>query len=221
MMRVAELGKYFVYRTPLMRRLMAPRYGYKVDPGQLCAMINFIDATKSAGATIAEVGVAQGDTSTFLLQHLVTTSDPRTLHLFDTFAGFTEQSVNYEVSVRNKPEKEYDLFRYGDEAQFSRNLKKAGYERFKTIKGDAAAFDWSQIEPIGAVLLDIDLYQPTIDVLEAVYPHLIEGGGVVVDDCLADTPFDGSLQAYEEFISRHNLPFERVGQKGAVIRRPV
>jgi O-methyltransferase len=197
---------------------MAPKYNYKVDPGQLSALLNFIDATKSSNAAIAEIGVAKGGTSVFLLEHLATTGDERTLHLFDTFSGFTDHSVEHEVHSRKKVKRDYDAFRYGDEDRFRLNLLELGYNRFRTIKGDAATFDWSSLRPIGAVLLDIDLYQPTIDVLNAVYPHLVEGGGIVLDDCLANTPWDGSLQAYEEFISRHGLPFERVGRKGAIVR---
>lgn len=217
-MRAAEMGKFAIYRTPLLRRLMAPRYGYKVDPGQLCALMNFIDATRSSHAAIAEIGVAKGDTSVFLLEHLATTGDERTLHLFDTFSGFTDRSIEHEVHSRKKFKRDYDAFRYGDEDRFRLNLRELGYDRFRTIKGDAATFEWSSLGPIGAVLLDIDLYQPTVDVLDAIYPHLVEGGGIVLDDCLADTPWDGSLQAYEEFISIRDLPFERVGRKGAIVR---
>jgi O-methyltransferase len=219
-MRPAELGKYAVYRTPVLRRLMAPKYSYKVDPGELCAMMELINATRESGGAIAEVGVAKGETSVFLLEHLATTGDDRTLHLFDTFSGFTSNSIDYELNTRRKSKRDYDAFRYGDEERFKQNLVDLGYRRFETTKGDAATFDWSSLGPIGAVLLDIDLYQPTIKVLEAAYPHLIPGGGIVVDDCLANTPWDGSLQAYEEFIARHNLPFERVGQKGAAVRAP-
>ena len=197
---------------------MAPKYPYKLDPGELGAMLSFIDATRGSGAAIAEVGVAQGDTSVFLLEHLRTTQDERTLHLFDTFAGFTEASIDHEVNVRGKSRLDVDKFRYGDETRFNTNLHRLGYDRFRTIKGDASAFDWASLAPIGAILLDIDLYQPTLDILHAIYPHLTPGGGIVLDDCLADTPWDGSLQAYEEFTGAHGLPFERVGHKGAVIR---
>jgi O-methyltransferase len=197
---------------------MAPKYPYKVNPAQLCAMLKFIDATRTSGGVIAEIGVAQGGTSTFILEHLKTTGDDRTLLLFDTFSGFTYDSIDYEVSVRGKSRAAYDSFRYGDEVRFRENLRMRGYQQFRTIKGDAPRFNWSSLGPIGAVLLDIDLYQPTIKLLEAIYPHLQSGGGIVVDDCLAGTPWDGSLQAYEEFIATHDLPFLRVGHKGAIIR---
>jgi O-methyltransferase len=183
-------------------------------------MLELIDSTRETGGSVAEIGVAQGDTSVFLLEHLRTTGDPRSLLLFDTFGGFTEESIEVEVSGRGKHADEYEAFRYGDEKRFSHNLRTAGYERFKTFAGDASAFDWSTVAPIGAVILDIDLYQPTIVTLNAIWPHLVPGGGVVVDDCLPGTPWDGSLQAYEEFISAHGLPFERVGEKGAVVRKP-
>lgn len=217
-MGLVETLKYAVYRTPVLDRIMAPKYPYKINPGQLAAMVSLIDATRSAGAAVAEIGVAQGDTSTFLLEHLRSTGDSRTLLLFDTFSGFTPESVDFEVSQRGKPVGEYNKFQYGDEARFQRNLRTAGYTKFATIAGDAAKYDWSSIGPIGAVLLDIDLYQPTIQILEAIYPHLVPGGGIVLDDCLADTPWDGSLQAYQEFIAAKGLPFERAGHKGAIVR---
>lgn len=219
--RMVELAKYAVYRTPILDRLMAPRYPYKINPGQLTAMVEFIEATRDSGGTVAEVGVAQGDTSVYLLEHLRSRADDRVLLLFDTFAGFTEQSIDYEVSSRGKTRSNYDKFRYGDEDRFRRRIYSRGYDRFRTVKGDASRFDWSSCSPVGAVLLDIDLYQPTSLILEAIYPHLAPGGGIVVDDCLADTPWDGSLQAYEEFIERHGLPFERVGEKGCVVRAAI
>ena len=137
-----------------------------------------------------------------------------------TGKAITPESIAVEVSGRGKEAGAYAMFRYGDEKRFARNLREAGYDKFETFAGDASAFDWSTVAPFGAVILDIDLYQPTISTLNAIWPHLVPGGGVVLDDCLPDTPWDGSLQAYEEFIAAHDLPFERVGQKGAVVRKP-
>jgi hypothetical protein len=199
---------------------MAPSYPYKLNPGQLGAMLALIDGTRDTGGCVAEIGVAQGDTSVFLLEHLRTNGDPRRLFLFDTFGGFTAESIEVEVSGRGKEAGEYEAFRYGDEKRFARNLRNAGYDRFEIVVGDASRFDWSTVAPIGAVILDIDLYQPTISTLNAIWPRLVPGGGIVVDDCLPGTPWDGSLQAYEEFISAQGLPFERVGEKGAVVRKP-
>lgn len=218
---LAESLKYALYRTPVLDRMMAPSYPYKLDPGQLTATVELIDSTRDKGGSLAEVGVAKGDTSVFLLEHLRTRGDDRDLVLIDTFTGFTETSIEHEVSTRGKSPALFDKFRYGDEAIFARNIRRAGYRRFRTVKGDASEFDWSTVAPVGAVILDVDLYQPTIAVLHNVWPHLLPGGGVVVDDCLAGTAWDGSLQAYEEFLVEQGLEFERVGAKGGVVRKPL
>lgn len=218
-MRPVEIVKYLTYRTPVLNRMMAPDYPYKIDPGELCVMVQLIDRTREAGGAVVEIGVAQGDTSVFLLEHLRTVGDDRRAYFLDTFSGFTAASIDTEVSVRGKSRHEYDRFRYGSEARFEANLRRLGYDRFEIVRGDASRFDWSSVGPIGAVLLDIDLYAPTKAILEAVYPLLCSGGGIVVDDCIEGTPWDGSLQAYQEFIAAHDLPFERVGRKGAVVRK--
>jgi O-methyltransferase len=218
-MNLTESAKYTLYRTPLLQRLMAPKYPYKVDPGELSAMIGLIESSRAAGGAIAEVGVAKGDTSLFLLEHLKSVGDPRTLMLFDTFAGFTQDSIDVEVGERGKPVEYFDKFRYGDEIRFRRHLSRAGYSRFETVKGDAARYDWQRLGPLGAMLLDVDLYAPTLAILEQVFPLLVEGGGIVVDDCVENGAWDGSLQAYEEFTTAHGLPFARVGSKGGIIRR--
>ena len=49
---------------------------------------------------------------------------------------------------------------------------------------------------------------------------MLPGGGIVVDDCRPG-PYDGSLQAYEEFLAEHGMTFERVGSKGGVLRKPL
>ena len=218
--RLVEVGKWIGYRTPGVRRLAAPRYPYMLDPAQLAAMVDLVDATRGSGALVAEVGVAKGFTSVFLLEHLRSVGDERYLWLFDTFSGFTRRSIDIEVSRRGKSASDFVYFAYGREEQFAENLRRLGYARFRTVRGDASEVDWSEVGPVAAMLLDIDLYQPTLDVLQGVYDQLIPGGGIVVDDCLADTQWDGSLQAYEEVIAARGLPFRRVGRKGALIRKP-
>lgn len=219
-MSFKESVKYLVYRSPVVGKLMSPDFPYKVSPGQLATMVELIESSRDAKGAVIEIGVAQGDTSVFLLEHLRSVGDDRRLLLFDTFSGFTPSSIEVEVERRGKDRGDYDKFRYGDEGIFNRRLTAAGYSQFQTFRGDASEFDWSSIGPIGAVLLDIDLYQPTKLILEGIYPHLCEGGGIVVDDCVEGGPWDGSLQAYQEFIAAHGMPFERVGNKGAVVRRP-
>lgn len=214
------LLKRIVYRLPGLRNVMLPEYRYWVDPGELSAMIGLIDATRDTGGAIVEIGVARGDTSVFLLEHLRTTGDPRNLVLVDTFAGFTPTSVDYEVENRGKRAVELSDYSYGSARIFNYGLARLGYTNYRIIESDCSKVDWKEIGPIGAVFLDVDLYLPTAVTLEALWPQIVPGGGVVLDDCVEPAWCDGALQAYREFIDRHGLPFVRVGGKGALLRKP-
>jgi hypothetical protein len=48
-MRLPEFIKYVVYRTPIFDRLMRPTYPYKIDPGELCALIKLVNVTRDSG----------------------------------------------------------------------------------------------------------------------------------------------------------------------------
>ena len=121
-MKTSELAKYVLYRTPILQRMMAPSYDYKISPGQLATLIDLIVKTRDCGGIVVEIGVAQGLTSCFILEHMKTTNDPRKVYFFDTFNGFTKDSVKYETEIRGKTNYLYDSFRYGDDQRFERNL---------------------------------------------------------------------------------------------------
>ena len=214
------LAKRIAYRLPVLRNPLLPEYRYWVDPGELAAMVGLIDATRDTGGAVVEVGVARGDTSVFLLEHLRTTGDPRPLTLVDTFDGFTRESVDYEVANREKRASELSDYSYGSPRIFNHSLARLGYTNYRIIQADCSKVDWSGMGPIGAVFLDVDLYLPTAVTLEALWPLVVPGGGVVLDDCVEPAWCDGALQAYREFIDRHGLPFVRVGGKGALLRKP-
>jgi O-methyltransferase len=212
-----NIAKYVAYRTPLMR-LLGPRYPYKITPGELAFLCDAISNTKEVGGAILEIGVAKGDTSVFLLEHLRTTGDPRGLFLIDTFSGFTPESVEHEIKYRGKDDSDMKAFSYGSEKTLHGSLRGCGYENFTLIKGDASSVEFAKYAPISVVLLDIDLYVPTKVTLENIWPHMSKPGFILVDDCLPDTPWDGALLAYQEFVAAHNLEPAIVGMKGGVIR---
>ena len=217
MFAAKELTKKLAYRIPALAKWTGPAYRYKITPAQLSFLCNGIAETKGSHGAILEIGVAKGDTSAFLLEHLKTTADSRTIYFLDTFSGFTEESIVHEVNVRGKGAGAYEAFRYGDEKIFVQNLERLGYTNFKTLRGDASTLDYSQFGSIDVVLLDIDLYQPTKRILERLWDHMAVPGFICVDDCKGETEWDGSLEAYLEFMSVKGLQPEVVGGKGGII----
>ena len=209
--------KYVAYRIPPIRDLVFPRYRYGIDPAQLAFLVNGIESTKETGGAVLEIGVSWGHTSVFLLEHLRSTQSQQPVVLIDTFEGFVESSMRYEVVHRGKRRSDIDRFRYCSPTIFEHNLRRLGYDNFKIIVGDCCEVDYEAIGPIAVALLDVDLYMPTKYTLDKLWPHIASGGSVLVDDCIQGTEWDGSLQAYSEFIKSHDMPFVRVGSKGGAI----
>jgi predicted O-methyltransferase YrrM len=70
-------------------------------------------------------------------------------------------------------------------------------------------------------LLDVDLYRPMAKALPELWEVLSPGGIMVVDDCNPDDVlWDGSDQAYKEFVATRGLAAEVVHGKLGLVRKP-
>ena len=159
-------------------------------------------------------------TSFFLAKHLATVGDRRTLVLLDTFGGFDSKSVEFEVANRSKTVGDLDFFSYHSQRIFESQMRDIGYDNVEILKADASSFDYSTIAPIDVALLDIDLYLATRSAAEAIWPHLSEGGVILIDDCVEGGPWDGSFQAYLELCNHFGCERRIVGGKGGVLEKP-
>src|ERR1700730_17088792 len=90
--------KRAAFRWPGLRELSRPRYDYNIEPTQLAWLCRAIEDTRTAHASdvstqgcVAEVGVARGMTSVFLLEHMRQIGDKRTYVCIDTFSGFRKE----------------------------------------------------------------------------------------------------------------------------------
>lgn len=213
-------AKQLAYRLPLRwGGPLVPKYRFGIEPTQLACLVRLIDENKSSEAAVCEIGVDCGYTSLFLLEHMRCTANPTRVVFVDTFSGFTQRSITYEVLHCGKKKSDIDRFRAGDPVLFEKHLRRLGYDNFKVIAGDCEDVDWESIAPISVVLLDVDLYLPTKRTLERIWPYIISDGACLVDDCKEGGPFDGALRAYSEFIEERNMPFVHVGSRGGLLRK--
>jgi O-methyltransferase len=130
--------------------------------------VNRVLVDRIPGA-LAEVGVWRGRTSAVL--HAL--APTRRLYLFDTFAGFPEADLRAGVEDRR--------FRNTSEAAVRARIGaspqvvlRPGYVP-DTLVG-------LEDENFAFVLIDLDLYDPTMASLEFFYPRVAPGGYVVVHD---------------------------------------
>ena len=144
----------------------------------------------------AELGVYKGQSAKLL--HLM--APARTLHLFDTFEGFTETDL--------KPERgeaaSYSTKNFAD-TSINKVLKHIGGDSSK-LKTHAGYFPDSarglENESFALVNIDADLYNPVKAGLEFFYPRLAPGGVIIIHDY--NHRWEGLVKAVDEFTTKMN-----------------
>lgn len=144
--------------------------GDPVRYGSFALAIARIDRDQIPGA-FAEVGVWRGDTSRVI--HLQ--APHRTLHLFDTFSGFPDLDLE-----NAKPD---DATRFRDT---SVDVVKSSLGNTDNVVFHVGRFPDTVVgleqEMFAFVLLDVDIYKPSLAALEFFYPRLSRGGYCFIHD---------------------------------------
>lgn len=140
---------------------------------------------------VAEVGVYQGD----FARHINLLFPDRKLYLFDTFEGFHEKDVAFDVK---------NGFSSASEGAYCSSDIEAILERMRypqrcVIK--KGVFPDTAIgleDSFVLVSLDVDLYKPTYSALQYFYPRMVEGGYIFIHD-YNNSIFSGVKKAVQDF----------------------
>jgi hypothetical protein len=139
--------------------------------------------------------------------------DDRTYHLFDTFEGMpppTEADVDLQgisaerqMPTSKRAEVTYDVTCAASLADVRSNIVKSGCDlsRFNFIQGlveNTVTDDWC--DKIAILRLDTDWYESTRHELEILYPKLVPGGVLIIDDY---GHWLGAKKAVDEYFSVH------------------
>lgn len=176
----------------LSRELLkaAKNYPDKVRLYNFWLQIERINKDKVSG-DFAELGVYKGESARLL--YLM--APDRTLHLFDTFEGFTGTDLQPETGEAAT----YSTNNFAD-TSLNKVLKKIGGDQGK-LKIHAGYFPQSAAEleetAFALVNLDADLYNPTKAGLEYFYPRLSPGGVILIHDY--NHKWEGLVKAVDEF----------------------
>jgi len=212
---ICALAKKFAFRYT---RLGVPDYPYIVEPIELATIVSELDRVKDLRGAILEVGVAWGQTTRFVCEHLAASGrSSEQYYAIDTFDSFCTKDVEFEVNRRGKTREEVSGFGYLDFEVWKRNFR--NFKFLTAVKADCSAFDYARIAPIKLAFLDVDLYLATRSALKKIFRHLTEGGVILVDDVMEPSRWDGANQAYNEFCEQSGLPVQRIGNKMGLIRK--
>ena len=215
-----KLTREVLHHSPL-RRYFFPKYLYNFMPPQLCFLCNCIEETAKVAGSIAEIGCSNGLTTIFLNKYLTCQNIEKPYYAVDTFSGFVADDVRYEVEARGKKEKLFKRFQVNKKKWYDRTMQVNDIRRVRSIEADVNTFDMKTLGPLSFVLLDVDLYRPMKKCMPELYELLSPGGVMIVDDCDArHIRWDGSDQAYKEFMDGQNRPAQILHGKLGVITKP-
>jgi O-methyltransferase len=193
-------------------------YPYMFTPKQLVFLTECIKSVAKVPGCFIEVGCAYGATTVFLNKFMNDEEIKRDYYAIDTFSGFVNEHVEYEIKNRGKPSNIRNKFTENKKAWFDTSIILQRLKRVKSIESDATKFDFLAIAPVAFCLLDVDLYKPIKDVLPKICAVMSPGGIIVIDDCQPHELWDGALQAYEEFVQENGHPKEIVAEKLGIVR---
>lgn len=158
---------------------------------------------KNIEGAFAELGVYKGDTAEIL--HLM--SPVREIHLFDTFEGFTEKDLKDETGKAAT----YTTHNFAD-TSIEKVKARLNSDKFHFHKGYFPdTTEGLPKQKYALVVLDADLYNPTIAGFEYFYPLMSKGGIILIHDHNPDWP--GIMQAVTEFSSNKQDPFIQLMDK--------
>ena len=190
-----------------------------VSPERLYSLIEatrYVNQWKIPGA-IVECGVWRGGASMTAALTLLQLSDTsRNLFLYDTFSGMTaptekdfclkgESDVHEVFRATQTGEDESSWCRAGL-TEVKQNLTSTGYpiSKLKFIKGKVEETLPEFVpESIAILRLDTDWYDSTRHELVHLYPLLVSGGVIIIDDY---NTWAGSKLATDEYFSSINVP---------------
>lgn len=164
----------------------------------------------------AECGVWRGGSAMAMALTLKSLgARPRDIFLFDTFAGMTPAGP--EDSNVKTGESAAELLRaaggsrdsaivaYAGLEEVRANMGKTSYppEHIHYIRGDVAdTLAATDTGPLALLRLDTDWYASTKCELEVLYPRLVSGGVLIIDDYGS---WSGARKAVDEFIESRRL----------------
>jgi len=160
--------------------------------------------------SFAEVGVYRGEVSKFIHQ----LAPERVYYLFDTFEGFPSKDLEPSIP---------DNKRFGDTSVVM-VLKNIGDTRNIVIKKGCVpdTFQGIEDEQFAFVLLDVDLYKPTLSGLDFFYPRLAKGGYLMVHDYNSPECNWGCNRAVSEFMrDKPEKIIETPDEYGSVLFRKI
>jgi len=166
---------------------------------------------KNVEGDIVELGVYKGYTARLIHYYM----PERMLHLFDTFEGFTERSVEAEKkNVEFQTSQSHFADTSIDFVKRYISQKNSNVSYYKGYFPESIPSGFTKLR-FALVHLDADLYEPTFEGLNFFYPLMSPKSMIIVHDYNA---WPGARKAVDDFFAdKDELPIPMPDKSGSVL----
>jgi O-methyltransferase len=159
---------------------------------------------RSIPGDIVECGVWRGGMMAGISEKL---GNDRKYWLFDSFEGLppAKEIDGPEAVSWQKDKKGENYFdNCAAEEKFAREaMQLAGARNYELVRGwFKDTLPITSVERISVLRLDGDWYDSTMDCLTHLYPKVVDGGVIIIDDYYF---WDGCTKAVHDYLSHHNI----------------
>ncbi|WP_395647910.1 class I SAM-dependent methyltransferase [Terricaulis sp.] len=210
-----------VLKTLAKENLVPIIYRYPpsmLAPERLATYLHALLERRHLAGDVAEIGCNLGGTAAIAARMLKRTGWSGTYVCFDTFGGFVAEQFEQDVALGTEAHRA-DMFAANSKRLVERILAYHEAPEVRLVEGDITKIANAALGgPYAAVLLDIDLSEPTHVALNRFWPLLSPGGAIYVDDCPAGKNWKARV-GYARFCAEQGLP-ERYEYGLGVVERP-
>ena len=221
------LKKSFLERYELCKHLSSKKIEFFLS---LDNILEFIINNKIDG-DIIECGVFKGANCKFICTFLKENSfENKNIYLYDTFEGMpvassedininTKKNYNSYISNISKTSSLSNFYRYENLDNVEKNILSTNYDHNKIffIKGLVEETIPKKIpEKISLLILDTDYYKSTKHELHHLYPLVVSGGVLIIDDY---GTWAGVKKAVDEYFKNKNDFRYFIDHKTLVIKK--
>ena len=192
----------------------------------LCDAVEYLQDYQVPGDFV-ECGVWRGGSVMAMLHVLKARGETdRTVHLFDTFEGMSpptrhDLDLSGRTAAELMEEEKADkagstVWAYCSQEDVERNVATVGYpaDRLRFVRGKVEdTIPGAAPESIALLRLDTDWYESTAHEMEHLFPRLVPGGALILDDY---GHWEGARRAVDEYLERRGvrLFLQRVDYSG-------
>lgn len=181
--------------------------------GKFLAHYELYNLAKKSSGEIVECGVFKGASLArfAMFRELFESHDARKIIGFDIFGKFPETKFKHDLKRRKQFIDEAGKEGISKE-QLIKILKNKGISKnVELVKGDVTKTVPKYLEKnpelrIALLNLDTDIYEPAVTILENLYPRIVKGGILVLDDYGV---FPGETKAVDEYFENKKIEIRK------------